>query len=154
MHMYLRTILVLALAGCSGEWKPSGDGKTIVHTRTGEIRMTATGETVEEYNGRRAEEQLAEKTAQSIKNAEAQAAQQRQSKIHAAITNEALAAANEARLKALHENGNHYHAIQVLVCDTSMEQVKPHYGEWWACTKSFREDRFPGLSERDQGNRI
>jgi hypothetical protein len=37
-------------AACSqapqGEWRPTGDGKTIVHTITGELRETATGRTI------------------------------------------------------------------------------------------------------------
>ena len=31
----------------AGEWKSTGDGKTIVNSKTGELRLTRTGESVE-----------------------------------------------------------------------------------------------------------
>lgn len=42
-------IAFVILAGCSkGEWKPTGDGRTVVNTKTGEIKSTTTGLTREE----------------------------------------------------------------------------------------------------------
>ena len=51
----------IAFHNVSGEWKPTGDGKTVVHSRTGEIRFTATGLTVEETERRNREKAVANK---------------------------------------------------------------------------------------------
>lgn len=61
--MKSRTILGLAsmiaaiVCGCSnsdqGEWKPAGDGRTIVNSKTGELRDVKTGLTVKELTAKR-----------------------------------------------------------------------------------------------------
>lgn len=79
----------------AGEWKSTGDGKTIVNSKTGELRLTRTGESVEfaeemrlreielnkiiaEKNARKREEETANREAadRSRKDREAQYAQQ------------------------------------------------------------------------------
>ena len=52
-----------------GEWKSTGDGKTVVHSITGEIKYTATGKTVEQVaeETRIANEELSQKAAADAK---------------------------------------------------------------------------------------
>lgn len=56
----LCTIAIAAVTfGCGkddqGEWKPTGDGKTVVNSKTGEIISTASGLTVQQEAVRNAE---------------------------------------------------------------------------------------------------
>lgn len=46
-----------------GEWKPTGDGSTIVHSRTGELRFS--------YSGQRVDDAWAEKEAARIARSDA-----------------------------------------------------------------------------------
>lgn len=50
---------MFAISLVEDEWKPSGDGRTIVNTTTGEIRVTSTGESIEEYRSRTKAEAVA-----------------------------------------------------------------------------------------------
>jgi hypothetical protein len=55
------TVLVVTLPLClgcgqKGEWKPTGDGKTVVNSATGEIKYISTGQTQEEIQIKDAED--------------------------------------------------------------------------------------------------
>lgn len=52
-------ILGWLLAGFFGDWRPVGDGR-IVNSRTGELRVTATGEDLDDYLLRMRQEREAE----------------------------------------------------------------------------------------------
>ena len=140
----------------TGDWKPSGDGRTIVNTKTGEIRVTATGETVQEYQKRIDEElaaqaAIAEKEYQQREADRQAAARQQQAaeaeKIEQTKKQQELAATAAAQQSA--ENGNHYHAIQIAVLETLPSEVSGD-GQWWSLTSPFRADRFPRRYERDR----
>lgn len=47
------TVVVMLRANSSGQWKASGDGKTIFNSTTGDIRYTASGRLVAEENAER-----------------------------------------------------------------------------------------------------
>lgn len=75
-------LFTASLLGCSkpvdpGEWKPTGDGKTVVHSITGEIKYTRTGLTVEETRRREIEayeaHQAVEKEAEAKRKLESAA---------------------------------------------------------------------------------
>lgn len=141
---------VLIACGCDGEWKPTGDGKTVVHTRTGEIRVTSTAESVEKYNVRRKAE-AAVRAAESEKNQlrlEAERLTENQARARLR-TQTKIAVAKEHRATALN-NGHHYHAVQILVCNMPMSEVQEIHGSWWIDTKPFRLDQFPTKAERDK----
>jgi hypothetical protein len=65
-------ILGWLLASFSGEWRPAGNGR-IVNSRTGQIRVVSTGENVEDYLKRIAEDEAVarEKAEQRAADAEA-----------------------------------------------------------------------------------
>jgi hypothetical protein len=147
----------------TGDWKPSGDGRTIVNTKTGEIRVTATGETVQEYR-KRIDEELAAQAATAEKEyqqretdrqaaarqqqaAEAEKTRQRADAAEQARKQQELAATEAAQQSA--ENGCHYHAIQIAVLGTLPSEVSGD-GQWWSLTSPYRADRFPLRYERDR----
>jgi hypothetical protein len=68
------TIIVVLLANSSGQWRASGDGKTIFNSSTGEIRYTASGRSVAEID---AERRMEAKTAQ-LQQAEREKAREAQ----------------------------------------------------------------------------
>jgi hypothetical protein len=126
------SLMFLAVAGCAGEWKPTGDGKTVVNTRTGEIRVTSTGESVKDFNARVAIEKARDKERR------------------AAAALESAKAAEVERLGSSEENGRHYHEIQLSVCSTAPSELSEDYDTWWFAAKPFRLDRFPTRSETDE----
>src|SRR5947209_7165953 len=83
---------------------PTGDGRTVVNTRTGEIRVTATGESVEDFNARRARENEAR---------QAQLREEEERRVESAFRKEQARRADQQALAF--ENGFHFHAIQMAV---------------------------------------
>lgn len=55
--------------GPEDDWKPTGNGVTIVNTRTGEIRLASTGQTVAEYDKELEEHAARERMEQSVRDA-------------------------------------------------------------------------------------
>jgi hypothetical protein len=64
MPRILGPILLISVPFCgccrsAEEWKPTGDGRTVVNTVTGEIKYTSTGLSREEFDRRRKEQEEA-----------------------------------------------------------------------------------------------
>jgi len=98
----------LALGLRSDQWRPVGDAKTIVNTRTGETRIAATGESVAAYNSRLARERQLENENKARKAEELRVADDQRRKKQEAQ--------EASRISAkLQRNGAHYHALQMFI---------------------------------------
>jgi hypothetical protein len=147
VHRIRQFLIVLACCGCAGEWKPTGDGKTVVNTRTGAIKVASTGEDIREFNARKAREQQA-REANAIREGQRRLEIALQAQEARQAEQEARQAEQEASQKAMAlENGVHYHAAQRAICSILPSEVSTHPGEWYFSTKPFRLDRFPTKSE-------
>jgi len=141
MKWFLCVMCIALLSGCGsgsdateGEWKPSGDGKTIVNTKTGELRYTSSGKSVDEVN--------AEKKQVAAQQAKRFAARSEQ---ETALFAE-RASQQKAEQKQVHEhNSRIYFRLKKFVVDhpmisgTGVGEISQY--EWDLYTTPFRTNR-------------
>jgi chromosome segregation ATPase len=115
---------LMLLTGCSSEWQPAGDGKMILNTRSGELRVAETGETVDAYQKRLAKE--AEARAEKEREAQEKAtaareAEQKRLAAEAAQRQQELAAAQSNQVRAKEEE--HEAAIEAAYAAAAHDEL-------------------------------
>jgi hypothetical protein len=125
--------------GGRGEWKPTGDGKTVVHTRTGELRYTASGRSVQEVA---AEREAANRLARIEYERSTAAAKLESDRRTAEWQKEEYA--KWERNEALRSK------IVRAVSDGNAMMLRSRWGERWRVySQSIRQGAFPSKVERD-----
>ena len=74
----LAVVLVLWIFGAfsdPGEWKPTGDGRTVIHTRTGVIKYSRSGKTIGEVEAENAWEEARRKDQEASRKNKKEAAE-------------------------------------------------------------------------------
>lgn len=130
-------------------WKPTGDGRTVVNTTTGEIRVTATGEEVTAFNDRIQRDEEAKQDAAYTAESQAEIdriwteyrAENRRLDAEEKRVKEAIQRQGES----FRENGRNYHIAQLIVLPFNEIAV----ADWWQATEPFRSDEFPTERQRD-----
>jgi hypothetical protein len=122
-----------------GEWKPTGDGKTVVHTRTGEMRLTANGLTVQEVAANR---EAANRLAKMEYDRSAAAA-----KIEA---DRKTAEWQQNEYERRQRNEKLLPKIARAVSEGNAQVLSSRWGERWRLNSQLiRQGKFPTKSERD-----
>ena len=161
LHRYSAIAIFFALiTGCSDAkdtWKPSGDGKTIVNTSTGEIRDTRTGLSVEELRLLRQKESEAEaeRTREERRRWELELNEQNEQRKleQARLDNERRRQIEElerGKVEAERKFENHCRRIKELVILIEENGFDPPgfgTGSWNANTMPYRLDQQPSSAQ-------